>query len=190
MVSGEGAVAEMRSYTKRIALCGILSALATVILFLGGLFPFATFTAPALAGILLWPVGLEFNLQSGLMAWIVVGLLSLFIVPDKEMSLIFLFLLGFYPQIKGKLDKIHSKPLEWLSKMAVFFITVFSMYGLILFLFPIGEIAQEFKETETLFLAALVAVAALTFVLYDLCLDRIRLVYYYRLRPILFGKGR
>lgn len=180
----------MRSSTKRVALCGILSALATVILFLGGLFPLATFTAPALAGILLWPVGLEFNLQSGLMAWIVVGLLSLFIVPDKEMSLIFLFFLGFYPQIKGKLDKIRRKPLEWLSKMALFFVSVSSMYGLILFLFPIGEIAEEFKDAESLFLIALAALAALTFILYDLCLDRIRLVYYYRLRPILFGKGR
>lgn len=180
----------MHSSTKRIALCGILSALAIVILFLGGLFPLATFTAPALAGILLWPIGLEFNLQSGLMAWIGVGFLSLFLVPDKEMSLIFLFLLGFYPQIKGKLDKMHNKLLQWLSKMALFFITVFSMYGLILFLFPIGEIAEDFKDTGTLFLVALVLIAALTFVLYDLCLDRIRLVYYYRLRPILFGRDR
>lgn len=180
----------MHSSTKWIALCGILSALATVILFLGGIFPLATFTAPALAGILLWPIGLEFNLQSGLMSWAVVGLLSLFIVPDKEMSLIFLFLLGFYPQIKGKLDKIRRKPLQWAAKMAVFFATVFSMYGLILFLFPISEIAEEFKDAKSFFLVFLILIGALTFVLYDLCLDRIRLVYYYRLRPLLFGKGR
>ena len=70
------------------------------------------------------------------------------------------------------------------------FYNCLSMYGLILFLFPIGEIAEDFKDTGTLFLVALVLIAALTFVLYDLCLDRIRLVYYYRLRPILFGKGR
>ena len=54
----------MHSQTKRVALCGVFAALSTVVMFLGGMLPLATFTAPAIAGLLLWPVALEFNLQS------------------------------------------------------------------------------------------------------------------------------
>lgn len=180
----------MAGKTKRIALCGLLAALATVVLFLGGLLPFATFTAPALAGIFLLPLALEFGIGSGLMAWFIVGLLGLLIVPDKELGLIFIFLLGYYPMLKSKLDSIHKKALQWLVKMLLFNTAVFAMYSLILFVFPIGEIVTEFAGASRFFTIALIAAGNLAFVLYDLALAKIILLYYVRLRPILFGKGR
>ncbi len=180
----------MHSQTKRVALCGVFAALSTVVMFLCGMLPLATFTAPAIAGLLLWPVALEFNLQSGLMAWAVVSALSFFIVPDKEMSLIFIFLLGYYPMLKGKLDKIHKKAIQWLAKMTAFNLSVFVMYSLILFVFPIGEIVEEFSGSSHLFLAGLVLLGNFAFIVYDFALVKIRLVYYYRLRPMVFGRGR
>ena len=187
--AGEGA-AEMRHSTRQIALCGILAALATALLFLGGLFPFATYTAPALAGIVLWPIGLEYNLRTGLLAWVVVSFLGLLLVPDLEMSLIFVFLLGYYPMVKQMLDRIQRRPLRWLAKLALFNLAVFAMYGLLLFVFPISGIVEEFAEYAGWFLLVLLLAANLAFILYDLCLVRVRLIYHYRLRPLLFGKGR
>ena len=114
----------------------------------------------------------------------------LFIVPDKEMSLIFIFLLGYYPMLKGKLDKIHKKAIQWLAKMTAFNLSVFVMYSLILFVFPIGEIVEEFSGSSHLFLAGLVLLGNFAFIVYDFALVKIRLVYYYRLRPMVFGRGR
>ena len=180
----------MHRSTKQIALCGILAALATSLLFLGGLFPFATYTAPALAGVLLWPICLEYNLRTGLLAWVVVSILGILFVPDIEMSMIFLFLLGYYPMVKQSFDRIRNKALQWLCKLLLFNLSVFAMYGLLLFVFPISGIVEEFAEYAGWFLLVLLFSANLAFILYDFCLARFRLIYYYRLRPLLFGSGR
>ena len=180
----------MHRSTRQIALCGVLAALAVSLLFLGGLFPLATYTAPALAGVLLWPIRLEYNLRTGLLSWAVVSVLGLLLVPDLEMDLIFVFLLGYYPMVKQSFDRIRNKLFRWVVKLFWFNLAVVMMYGLLLFVFPIGEIVAEFAAYSRWFLAALLIAANLAFVLYDICLARFRLIYYYRLRPLLFGRGR
>ena len=110
----------MRLETRKIALGGVLSALSVTVMLLGGILPFATFVAPALAGLFLWPLKREFSVQTGITAYVAVGFLAFFFVPDKEQSLIFLFLLGFYPMIKEKLDKIHKTVLLLLAKVLLF----------------------------------------------------------------------
>ena len=49
----------MNKSTRRIALSGMMVALATAILLMGGVIPAATFCGPALAGLLLVPVMAE-----------------------------------------------------------------------------------------------------------------------------------
>ena len=84
----------MRENSRKTALCGVLAALSAVMMFMGGLLPLATFTAPALAGMFLLPLALEFGKSSGLIAYAAVGFIAFFIVPDREISLIFIFFLG------------------------------------------------------------------------------------------------
>lgn len=178
------------SQAKRIALCGLLAALSIVVLFLGGLLPLATFLAPAVAGLLLAPLALEFGLRYGLTVWAGVGLLALFLVPDKELAMIFCFFLGYYPMLKPRIEQLRQKRLQQLVKLLLFNGAVFSMYGLLLFLFPVGEAAAELKGASYLFLCLLVLLANLTFFLYDLAVFRLRQIYGLRLRPLLFGPGR
>ena len=174
----------MRLETRKIALGGVLSALSVTVMLLGGILPFATFVAPALAGLFLWPLKREFSMQTGVTAYVAVGLLSFFFVPDKEQSLIFLFLLGFYPMI------IHRPVLLLLAKVLLFTGLVVLMYSLILFVFPIGEIVQEFATSSPALLTGLILLSNFAFLLYDFALVRVRLLYEYRLRPLLFGGAR
>lgn len=180
----------MRLETRKIALGGVLSALSVTVMLLGGILPFATFVAPALAGLFLWPLKREFSVQTGITAYVAVGFLAFFFVPDKEQSLIFLFLLGFYPMIKEKLDKIHKTVLLLLAKVLLFNGLVFFMYSLILFVFPISEIVQEFATSSFALTIGLVLLSNFVFLLYDFALVRVRLLYEYRLRPLLFGGAR
>ena len=91
------------SESRKIALSGVFGSLAAVLMLMGGILPLATYVAPALAGILIVPVAIEFGIKTGYVLCAVIGLLSLFVVPDKEMSLIFVFFLGFYPLLKASI---------------------------------------------------------------------------------------
>ena len=82
----------MNKTTRRIAVSGMMVALAVAILLMGGVIPAATFAGPALAGLLLIPVFAEGGQKFALGAWIAVSALSLILCPDKEAALLFAFL--------------------------------------------------------------------------------------------------
>ena len=179
--------AEMRpsrsTESRRIALGGVFTALALVVMLLGGMFPFATFSAPALAGILIVPAAIEFGMKTGYLLYAAIGLLSFFVVPDKEMAFIFIFLFGFYPLLKATLERLHCKWLQWVVKLLVFNGCVLCMYGLILFVFPIGAVVDEFEEMGMLFAALLLLLGNLAFVIYDVALARVVGLYCAKMRP-------
>lgn len=178
----------MRKSSQKMALCGVLAALSAAVMFACGLIPLATFATPALAGLFLLPLVVEYGPAAAFSAYAAVGLLSLLVVPDKEVSLIFVFFLGWYPAAKPLLDKLHPRVIQWLVKAAIFNLSVFVMYSLLLFVFPLSSVTEEFAEATGVFMAGLIALANAAFVVYDLALARMRTVYLYRLRPKLFKK--
>lgn len=172
-----------RSESGKIALCGVFGALAIVIMLMGSVIPFATFVAPAFAGILIVPVVIEYGFGSGALLYLAISLLALFLAPDKEMALIFIFFLGYYPMAKAKLDRIRLKIMQWIAKFALFNASIAAMYGGILFLFPIASVVAEFEESGVPLLFLLLVMGNLTFVLYDVALCRIIGLYLQKLRP-------
>ena len=158
------------SESRKIALSGVFGSLAAVLMLMGGILPLATYVAPALAGLLIVPVAIE------------VGLLSLFVVPDKEMSLIFVFFLGFYPLLKASIERMRSRAAQWAVKLAVFNACIVGMYGIILFLFPIGAVVEEFESMGIPFTGLLLLMGNVTFVIYDVAVARIIGLYCARFR--------
>ena len=67
----------MRGQSRRVALCGVLCALAEVFLLLGGLVPAALYACPILAMLALLPVREECGVRFALVSWAAVGLLAL-----------------------------------------------------------------------------------------------------------------
>ncbi|MEF9866081.1 MAG: hypothetical protein RR848_07010 [Oscillospiraceae bacterium] len=176
----------MRSESKKIALCGITGGLAATLMLMGGILPFATFCAPAIAGILIVPVAIEYGKKIGMVLYLAIGILSIVLVPDKEMALIFIFLLGYYPLLKAILEHMHKKLLCILAKFAVFNVSVLSMYGLILLIFPMGYITEDFSGGGFWFAAVLLLMGNITFFIYDLAITRVIAVYCISIRPKLF----
>ncbi len=171
------------SSSQKVALCGVFGALALTLMLSGGILPAATFVAPAFAGILIVPAAIEFGMPTGYVLYAAIGLLSFFLVPDKEMSLIFLFFLGFYPLLKANLERIRCRFLRVAAKFTLFNGCILVMYTLLLAVFPLPSVTADFEGTSSAMLAALLILANVTFALYDVAIARIIGLYCAKIRP-------
>ena len=73
-----------RGAAARMALCGVLAALAVALMFLGGTVPFASIACPVLASLVLIPVYCECGWRWGLLWYAAVAALAALLAPEKE----------------------------------------------------------------------------------------------------------
>lgn len=160
--------------TRRIALGGMLAAVALVIMCLGGLIPIATYICPMLCCATAFVV-LRFCGKRIAWTWFgTVSILSLLLAPDKEAAVVFLFL-GYYPLIKGSVD---TKRLSVVIKFAYFNIAILAAYWVLIEILGLDQIAQENVEFGLWGIALLLVLGNITFFL----LDRLLLIIGKRLR--------
>ena len=173
----------------RVAFCGILAALMTVIMLVGPLIPTMTYVAPAAAGVFLIPVVWEFGGKTGGLLYAAVALLSFFLAPDKEAALCFVLLFGWYPVARPKLQHLRRKPVRVAVKLVLFNAALIAIYALLLFVFVMPDLQQEAQSWTVLLIAAFFVLGNISFLLYDVVLGRIGDLYVRRLRPKLFRRG-
>ena len=156
-----------------MAYCGMAAALSVALMLLGAVVPVLMFIAPAAASLLIATVCMECGMTMALTAYGAVSLLSLLFVPDKEVTLIFVFLLGYYPLVKPKLERIRPALLRGLCKLLLCNGAVLAMYGLVLLLVPAGSISQELRTTAL----STLAMGNVAFLLYDRAIHNLLQVY-------------
>ena len=172
----------MKRRTKTLALCGVLAALATALLFLGGVLPFAAIACPVLASLVLIPVYAETGWKWGLAWYLTVAVLGLLLAPDKEAAILFVFF-GYYPMLRKLFGRLPGKILQWAAKLVYINLATFAAYALMIFVFRMEAIAQEYRELQLYMLIGLLLLANLSFVIYDLLIGRLEIYYHVRLRP-------
>ena len=101
-----------------------------------------------------------------------VALLSCLLCPDPEAAALFLFL-GYYPIIKGPLDRISPALLRALAKLALFLVACALMYTALLFVLSLEQVAETFRQEAPWMLAVGLALGILTFFLTDFLLTRL-----------------
>ena len=170
-----------RTNTRRLALCGMLAALAVALMFLGGTVAFATIACPVLASLVLIPVYAECGSRWGGLWFLAVAALSVLLAPEKESAILFIFF-GYYPMLRHWFGHLRSKLLRWLCKFVYVNAAIFAAYGLMLFVFQMAALVEEFAATGKWMLAALVVLANVTFVVYDALVDRLEILYHAKLR--------
>lgn len=164
-------------------MCGVMCGLSIVLMLSGSIIPFATFCAPAMSGLLLMPVAVECGMR---LAWVCYGAISalaVLFVPDKEMAAIFVFLFGCYPLLKAYIQRIPGRGLQFLVKAGFFNGTVLAMYGMLLFIFPMPSLVEEFAQTAQWMLAALLVMGNICFWIYDVALNNVLHVYVLKMQP-------
>ena len=92
--------------SMKLALCGVMAALSTVLLFLTGAAPVATLALPAIAGCLLIPVVVEAGLPWAFGVYGVCSVLGVFLAPDRQALLFYVLFFGHYPALFAVLGRI------------------------------------------------------------------------------------
>lgn len=158
-----------RNASQNIALGGVLAALALVIMCLGTMIPIATFVCPMLCAVLLLVVLRRAGRRIAWAWYGAVAILSLLLAPDKEAGAVFVFF-GYYPIIKPRLDR---KKLALLWKLILFNVSIFAMYGLLIYLLGWNQIMAEFKELGTVMTLITLILGNITLFMLDVLLGRV-----------------
>lgn len=151
------------SDAQKIALGGVFGALATVIMCVGGLIPVATYVCPALC---IFLCSIICKLCGKRIAWAwygVVSLLSMLLGPDKEASLIFLFL-GYYPILKAWFD---NRKIAFFLKLVYFNVVILCVYCILSFIIGVNAFSEEYAEVGIAGIVVLSLLGNITFFLLD-----------------------
>ena len=169
--------------SARVALGGSMGALSLLLLFLSGVFPFATYALPAAAGVALMPVVVEIGYRWALAVYGGISILGLLFAPDKEAALLFVFFLGYYPIIKARIERLSSRLLQWLCKLGLLNIAIALVYFIMVRLLGLTAVIEEFGQMGTGLIAGLWVLANVTGVVYDIALTRVISMYVHWFRP-------
>ena len=145
-----------------IALGGVMAALAVVFLCLT-VIPVATFICPALCMMLLRFVSQKCGKRIGWAWYGAVAILGVLLAPDKEAAAVFVFL-GYYPLLKPVFDR--WKP-SWLWKGLYFNAAIAVLYTLLLKVFGMDQLAQDYAELGSALTAVMMVLANITFFMLD-----------------------
>ena len=146
-----------------MALGGVMAALAVVTMSLGTLIPVATYVCPMLCCVILQMVAKLCGSRIGWAWYGAVAILSVLMAPDKEAAAVFAAI-GYYPLVKPKLDRMR---LPWLWKGILFNISILVLYWLLMHLFGMERIVQEFSELGSLMTVVLLILGNVVFFMLD-----------------------
>lgn len=159
----------------KVSMGGLVAALSLVLMLLTSLVPFGTFAFPTFAGILL--VLLVFNLGYGyaFAVYFVTAVLSFLLAADKEAALYYTAFLGFYPIVKGLIERIRLRPVQYVVKLVLFNVCIIGAFYIGMFILSVP------KESFTLFGIYMpwvfLILGNIFFVIYDLCVTRLVTLY-------------
>lgn len=164
--------------SKRIALCGVVTALSVVFMLMS-IFPYLTIALPAIAGALFMIVMVELDTKWALGSYAAAAILSLLLCGEKEAPMLFTCFFGYYPVVKGYLEKFSSRIVEYVCKFLLFNLAVIAAYSVLTFVFQIPfEGLGDFGK-YTLYI--LLGLGNVMFIVYDLALSRLYSDYMFRL---------
>ena len=157
-----------RTPAYSVALGGVLAALAVVVMSLGTIIPVATYVCPMVCMILAQVVLKLCGTRIGWAWYGAVAILSLLLSADQEAAAVFAAL-GYYPMVKPRLEKTK---LPWLWKAALFNAVILTLYWLLIHLFGLNNLAQEFAEAGRVMTAVMLILGNVTFFLLDRVLSK------------------
>ena len=175
-----------KSETMKIALCGIMAALCIVIMLLGFFLAIGTYAAPAMAAICLLPIVYEYGEKTAATLYLAISFLSFIVIPDYELTFMFVFVFGLYTVFKFRIDRMKNKTAKIAVKFLFINISVVFAHLILLVIFPIKALVSEFARYSVGFIALLMIVLNITFFVYDKALEKILVLYVVKFRKRIF----
>lgn len=160
--------------TLPLTLSAMLTALGVVLLWLGGLIEVFDLTVAAIVALFVLFAHRELPRSCAYMIYLGTSLLGLLLLPAKTAAMVYAAFVGWYPIAKYHLDHL-PRLFSWLLKMLIFNIAVALMLLASVFVFGLPN------EGLPVYLV-IFAAGNLSFVLYDILLNRLYILYAARLR--------
>ena len=169
-----------QNHTLKVALCGIVTALALVLICMGGLVPFMTYAMPALGGMMLIPIVAELGAAWAWPVFAASSVLGILLSPDKDAAMIYVLFFGYYPILKALIEKhMHSGILRLLVKLALFSAAATAAFLVSIYLLRVPK--ASFTIGCLYLPGVLLLLGNLVFLLYDYAASGIVLFYFRRL---------
>ena len=165
---------DMRN-TQKIALGGLLTSLSTVIMVISNIVPSGMYTFPAASGVVIYMISFLAGRSYAWSAFAATSMISFVFCTNKEASLCFIMLMGYYPMLKEHIEKIKLKFVQYLLKLAVFNAAAVLMYYLLLFVFSVP--ADNFEIFGFDLPLVFLAILNIVFLIYDYALTAFDRVY-------------
>lgn len=162
---------------RKIAVCGVMSALELVILYLSGVFQAFDLSLAAFTVIFSVLVLIEYGKKPAWAIYGAVSVLALIIVPQKFTAVCYLLFFGCYPVIKAYLEK-PKKLLSWILKLLVFN----AAFMLIYFVSIKFVLVEEIAAVGSTFFFITLGLGNVAFILFDYVLTLIITLYIFKLR--------
>ncbi len=166
--------------TIKITCCGIISAIAVVIMLITNI-PITVYTIPCIAGILFMIPSIEFGTKWGFLCYGVTSVLSLLLPTEREALIVFIGVLGYYPILKMLIERIGNKPIEALLKFTVFNVSIIASYWVIIKVLGYNVFENEhigWRITAVI----LLIVGNVVFAVLDYCITQLIRLYFIKLR--------
>lgn len=153
-----------------VSLCGIMSGLALALMFCLGMIPGFEYVSPAVAGVLIWVINEQLGLRYGLVSYAAVGIMTMLFTANYEASMMYIFLLGWYPVVRQYLGRIRPAVLRWAAKLALYAVAAVSCYMVLIYLFGMAQLLEDMGEFGRYGQWVLLGAGGIAFVLYDIFL--------------------
>ena len=174
--------------TQKLALGGIFSGLAVVLMFFSNFLPMLNIALPVFAGMVLIPLMIELNWKWTLTSYVVSSLLSLLLVRNLDSLILFIGLFGWYPILKGVLEgRKMNRGIEYLIKLVCFNAALAVCCALVFFLLGVTELFSQILAFQ-FGIVIFFVLMNLVFLLYDFCLRRVAQWYVGYVRPKIVKK--
>ena len=114
----------------------------------------------------------------------VVSTLGLILCPNKEMPILFLCLLGYYPVLKIWLDKkFHRSRWLVLLRLLLANISIGIAYGTMIKILGLNYVVEEFANTGRGILVLLFVLTNMAIVVFDLAMEQLCVLYCNKISP-------
>ena len=175
--------------TKKLTMSAVLAAMGVVLLMIGAFVEVLDLSMAAMASFFCIFSVIEMGKGYPWLIYATTGVLSIVLMPFSLGGWCYLLFFGFYPIIKEKIEKL-SRVASWIVKLGIFniLVTVFLIVFRFLFLNDFNIVIQELSAilggTNSYAIMAICVYAVLNviFVLYDITLTRLIILYLTRIR--------
>jgi len=174
-------VSNIRRHTRELVFSAILAALGVVFMIVASMFEVLDLTMCAAASLLIVLAVIEIGYKWPILIYLVTGILSALLLPNKFAAAVYILFAGLYPIFKAIFERMHYV-VTWVLKFS-FFDTA------LLLVIAVTVHILHLEETGLGYTIPVMLLANVAFLLYDFVLTKLITLYIHKIRRLLGMKN-